>query len=195
MKRIILASAIAFTAFFITGCGNSGGDPKSVLITFFETLGKKDIEGARKLATADSKGMLDIIEMGIKSAPDNKSIEKFDKNKAEFGEAKIEGDRATVPVKEKESGQSANFVLKKENGSWKVAFDMATLAEMGTEKLKESGEFSADSLNKAMEEIKKLDGDSLKAALEEIRKLKDDPELKKKMLEAFDSAQKEQKKH
>jgi hypothetical protein len=41
---------------------------------------------------------------------------------------------ATVPVKEKESGESINFTLKKEDGSWKVAFDESTLMGMAQQK-------------------------------------------------------------
>ncbi len=167
MRKIISASFIAVTALFMTGCGGSGSDPKATLISFFETLGKKDIEGARKLATADSKSMLDLIEMGMKMAKDEKALEKFDKTKMEFGDAKIEGDRATVPVKEKGSGEVANFILKKEAGSWKVAFDMASLMEMGTEKMKDKSNAGLDSLNKGMEELKTINLDSLKNTVHE----------------------------
>ena len=70
---------------------------------------------------------------------EDKSNEQFDKSKMEIGEAKIDGDKATVNVKETKNGESVNFVLKKEEGSWKVAMDMNTMMGMGAEKMKEKG--------------------------------------------------------
>jgi hypothetical protein len=92
---------------------------------------------------------------------DAKETEKYDKTKMEFGEPKIEGDKATIAVKEKASGESTNFTLKKEGGEWKVAFDKASMMQMGMEKINEKGgidslqqdlgNLSTDSLNKAIE--------------------------------------------
>jgi hypothetical protein len=78
----------------------------------------------------------------------------------EIGDALVEGDKATIPIKDKISGESSKFVLKKEGGSWKVAFDMGSIMEMATDKMKEKG-FNADSLSKMMDELKKMNIDSL----------------------------------
>ena len=166
MKKLCMALAILTVSFMLKSCaGGSGGDPKSTLVAFFEALGKKDMEGARKLATADSKSMIDLIEMGMKmskDAKDSKEMDKFDKTKMEFGDAKIEGDKATIPVKEKSSGELTNFTLKKESGAWKVAFDKASMMQMGMDKMKEKDPGALDSLNSHLNEIKKLNVDSLK---------------------------------
>ncbi|MEO7314970.1 MAG: hypothetical protein ABIW47_07285 [Ginsengibacter sp.] len=45
-------------------------------------------------------------------------------------DAMIDGDRATINIKEKDSGEETNFILKKEDGAWKVAFDKASFIEM-----------------------------------------------------------------
>ena len=82
MKKIIMAAAIVGCTFFLSSCSTTGGDPKTTLITFFETLGKKDIAGARKLATESSKGMLDMIEMGLKNNKGEKGLEKFEIGRA-----------------------------------------------------------------------------------------------------------------
>lgn len=167
MKRLLFA-ALALTLIYNTSCNNAGGgDPKTVLTSFFDAMSKKDIAAARKLATADSKSMFDMMEMGMKMAEnvaDDKTKEQFDKGKMEFGEPKIEGDKATVAVKEIKSGESVNFVLKKEGGSWKVAMDMATVMNMGMEKMKEKGMDGADmkDMNAEMEKIKNMNPDSLK---------------------------------
>lgn len=180
MKKILLAVVMLSTVAFF-GCNSSGGgDPKAVLGQFFEALAKQDIEGARKLATKDSKSMIDMMEMGMKMAKDKKESEKFDKANMEIGEAKIDGDKAVVPVKEKNSGETLNYSLKKEDGSWKVAFDKASVMNMGMEKMSEKG-MDTDSLNNALDKLKDVNMDSLKD------KIKDATE---ESMKAIDSAKK-----
>lgn len=169
MKKIFLA-AFAGMALLLTGC-NKGGDPKAVLAQFFNALEKKDVAAARKLATSDSKSMLDMMEMGMKT--DTKESEKYKAANMEMGEPKIEGDKATVSVKDKESGETMNYVLKKESGAWKVAFDKATIMSMATEKMGEKGLNIGDSIQNAIDEIKKVNTDSLADAMKEGAKALD----------------------
>jgi hypothetical protein len=75
--------------------------------------------------------------MGMKMSQDSAKDSKFDKSKLEMGEAKIEGDKAVIPVKEVTSGQSLSYTLKKENGKWKVAFDKSSLMGPNMEKMNE----------------------------------------------------------
>jgi hypothetical protein len=138
MKRIIF-SAVVLLALGMAGCKSGSSDPRGVLMSFMEALGKKDIEGAKKYATKDSEAMLGMIQMGMSMAPDSTKDKTYDKDNMEFGDAKIEGDKATVPVKYKKSGETTNYTLKKEGGAWKVAFDKATMTQMGTDKMKEKG--------------------------------------------------------
>ena len=42
-------------------------------------------------------------------------------------------------MKDKKSGETTDFTLKKESGDWKVAFDKSTLMEMAQKKMKEHG--------------------------------------------------------
>ncbi len=155
MKKIILCVA-TILAFGIIGCNSNSGDPKGVLMSFMDALMKKDIEGAKKYATKDSEAMLGMIQMGMSMAPDSVKDKTYDKNSMEFGEAKIEGDKASVPVKDKKSGESTVYTLKKESGAWKVAFDKATMTKMGTDKMKEKGmdtNNAMDSASKMLQDI------------------------------------------
>jgi len=172
MKKILLAIVLLSSISFI-GCDSGKGDPKAVLLQFFDALSKKDMEAARKLATKDSKSMIDMMEMGMNMSKDNKETEKFDKASMEFGEVKIEGDKATIPVKEKKSGESLNYILKKEDGTWKVAFDKASMMNMGMEKMNEKGINPADSIGNALDELKNLNMDSLKEGMQEGMKVID----------------------
>jgi hypothetical protein len=166
MKKILFGAAVIAMAGLFSCNGAGSGDPKSVLISFFEALGKKDIAAARKLATESSKQMLDLMEMGMKSNPDkNAKDDKFDKDKMEFGEPKIDGDKATIHVKEKGTQDGTDFNLKKEGGSWKVAFDKSMMTDKineGMDKMKDSG--AMDSLNNELKNDTSLNRmmDSLK---------------------------------
>ncbi len=161
MKKILLA-AVLFTTTNI-GCKNMGnGDPKVVLVSFFDALGKGDIAKAKTLATPESQMMLGFMEMGAAEAKKKGEMDKFNKDNMEIGEALIEGDKATVTTKEKKSGETLKFTLKKIDGNWKVAFDKSSLMTMGMDKAKEKGINITDSLNTGLDELNKINIDSLK---------------------------------
>ena len=172
--KLILATLVVFA---FNACNSVSNDPKTTLSSFFDALAKKDFVTARSLATSESKSMLDLMESSTKMEDSKETQEKYDKSKMEFGEAKIDGDKAVVPVKEVKSGETVNFTLKKVNGSWKVAFDKMTMISMGMEKAGEKNINVSDSLNKAIEEINNIGIDSiskgLKEGLKKIDSLKD----------------------
>jgi len=158
MKKIIWLFITASLLVF-AGCqSGTGGDPKEVLVKFFDALAAKNIEEAKKYVTKDSEGMMSMVQMGMNSSEDSSAV-MYAKDKIDLSDAVIDGDRATVAVKDKSSGESTDFVLKKESGDWKVAFDKATLMGMATQKMKEKGidQNMIDSgVNSAMEELKNM---------------------------------------
>ncbi len=168
MKKLILSICAALIIIAV-GCksGPSSSDPKATLLAFFEAMSKKDIQGAKKYATKESESMFSMMEMGMKMAEKNKDaaeddeFKNFDKANMEFGEAKIDGDKATVPVTNKKENETTNFILKKEGGAWKVAFDKASLAEMAGEKMKEKG------MDDAATELNNMNSDTLQNAIKE----------------------------
>ena len=178
MKKILMGAVVITSVFFFASCNSAGsGDPKSVLISFFDALTKKDISGARKLATAESKSMLDMMEMGMKMGGDKKDDGKYDKEKMEFGDAKIEGDKATVAVKDKSSSETTNFTLKKEGGAWKVAFDKSSMMNMGMDKMKDKGMDVDSTINNGMDKLKNMNmdslGDKMKEGLDKLKEATD----------------------
>ena len=200
MKKIFsfLLLAIAMGS-ISTGCGGGGmsnASPKEVLVAFFEKLSKKDIDGATKLATKDSKATMDMMKKGLDMAEKMKDQIK-DKEKEdpteefknmEVGEAKISGDNATVAVKNKKKDEEVEFPLKKEDGAWKVDFSMATLMKMGMdqknkhsemnndENMNGMGEVDSASLQKGLEvldsSLKKVDPKKLEETMKALEKLK-----------------------
>jgi Domain of unknown function (DUF4878) len=184
MKKMLLAITVT-ASLLITSCNGGGGDPKAVLMSFMDAMSKKDIAAAKKLATKDSEAMFSLMEMGMKN--DKASDMKFEKDKMEFGETKIDGDKATVAVKDKASGEGTNFILKKESGSWKVAFDKASVMQMGMDKMKEKGVDMNDVINKGTDAMKNINVDSIsdkmKEGLEKLNENKDKIEDAAKKIE------------
>ena len=84
--------------------------------------------------------MMGMMQMGMQNMGDKSSeLLNYKKQNIELGTAVIEGDKATIPVKDKKSGEITDFILKRESGDWKVAFDKSTLMEMAQKKMKEHG--------------------------------------------------------
>jgi len=198
MKKIFsfLLLAIAMGS-ISTGCGGGGmsnASPKEVLVAFFEKLSKKDIEGATKLATKDSKATMDMMKKGLDMAEKMKDqikdkedpTEEF-KN-MEVGEAKINGDNATVAVKNKKKEEEVEFPLKKEDGAWKVDFSMATLMKMGMDQKNKHNAMDGEDSMRGMEGVdsasiqeglkvmdsalKKVDPKKLEETMKALEKLK-----------------------
>lgn len=195
MKKIlnflVLGSAFAV---IVAGCKGKGpaNDPKAVVVAFFEKMAKKDLDGAAKLATKDSKAALDMMKKGMDMAEKMKTEKPEEDPMAgfkdvEFGDAKITGDAAVVPITNKKEKETIEFPLKKEDGSWKVDFSMSTLMKMGMDKAKETGGDTFD--NGGTENTNGLDAlspDSLTKGLEEAKKALENikPEDIEKMKEA-----------
>jgi hypothetical protein len=138
MKKIIL-SCLTASLIILAGCKSNGGDPKMVLSEFFDALARKDFISVKKHSTKDSEGMLNMVQMGMDKISDSSQMMQYKKDNLELGDAVITGDKAIVPVKDKKSGETTDFVLKKEDGEWEVAFDKSTLMEMAQKKMKEHG--------------------------------------------------------
>lgn len=169
------------------GCKSITSDsPEAVLNNFLDALNKKDMQEAKKYTTKDSEGMLSMIEMGMKNIPDSVQDETYDKRNMEMSSPVINGDKATIHVKDKKSGEGSDFVLKRESGDWKVAFDKSTLMNMAQDKMKEKGfdqqlpdgmedgDFNMDSLQNALKNIPQEDIDKAKKMMDSL--LKNAPE-------------------
>lgn len=189
MKKIQFTFLITgICALLIAGCKGkdsvASDDPKAVITAFFDKMAKKDIDGAAKLCTKESQSTLDIIKKGMDAAESMKSDtakkEEEDFKDMVVGDAKIDGDKATVAVSNKKDKKTVDFPLKKENGSWKVDFTMGTLMKMGMDEASKNGEdlfkddSGKDTLNMDLDKM----GDTLN---KELQKIKD--ELKESLKE------------
>lgn len=140
MNRIILFLLTA-TIIISSGC-KSGAykDPKTVLSGFLDAIANKDFTEAKKYTTDDSEPMMNMAQMAMQNIHDSGSqMLQYRKENIEIGDAVINGDNATVPVKDKKSGEAIDFTLKKENSQWKVSVNLPTLLQMAQKKMKEHG--------------------------------------------------------
>ena len=201
-KYFVIASAIML---LVAGCKGKDkqveNDPKAVVTAFFERMSKKDMDGAAKLATKESKGTIDMMKKALDAAEKmgmKDSVSKDDpaedfKNMV-IGEAKIDGDNATVSVSNKAKDDGVKeFPLKKEGGQCKVDFSMATLMKMGMDEAGKKGTdtndsdttggmdnlkdlMNSDTLKKALQGLdtlmKEIDPEKMKEAMKELEKLK-----------------------
>ena len=166
MKRLFLPLLLGAIT-WLSACSSSENDPQAVTRKFYEAMKTFNTEEAAKYATKESKGMLDLMKMGMSFAALNQDSIKAEmaKQKIAFSEPVINGEEATVSVTV-DGKDKTDFKLKKEEGQWKVAFDKNTLMKTGIEKAQQEGADPAElkEAKRAMEMLKT--SDSLKGLLE-----------------------------
>ncbi len=165
MKKKIIP-VILFCLLLFSGClttdNNSG--PTEVLEAFADAIVKKDMIKAKQLSTPESQSVLNM--MGVAGLTTGvKFTDKFNKEKVEFGVATITGDNATVPVKDRATGQAINFPLRKINGQWRVSIDANSMMGMARSKINTTTGGLKDS---AKNVIKRINLDKLKGKLNNI---------------------------
>ena len=126
MKQLIDRFAQMFlimAMFCLVGCG--GPAPVEVAEECVECLQNADFEGMRKFATGEMVQWLDqaegkyaevMISLGEKTA--TKLKKAYDELKYDLGDAKEEGERATVALKI--NGQDTPIILIKVKGKWRI---------------------------------------------------------------------------
>lgn len=107
----LIAAVILFTA-----CGGSAESPKAVATKFITALEDKKFEEAGNYATDETKAAIKMIESFASMMPADAKKKEY-----EFGEEKIDGDKATVSYKEKGSDKDQSVSLVKKDGKWLVS--------------------------------------------------------------------------
>jgi hypothetical protein len=129
-----IALAVLALAIGVTGlaCNRLGSSPSATLNAYFEALQKKDAAGLKKTL---SKGTLEMFEQFAKAQSPPKSLDEAlqtglasttntDSNKMpETRNEKIDGEKATLEVKNDKTGAWETVPFVKEDGAWKIAFD------------------------------------------------------------------------
>ena len=194
-KTTGLLYLLAFSVFTIYSCGGgAGSDPKAVVIEFGKRMAKKDFEGAAKLTSEESQPLMKLMIEGMKMA--EQFQDKTEKNPmeefatAEFGDAKIDGDKATVSVKPK-GEEAVDIPLIKEKGSWKIHFTKETMMSMAKQK---GEDINVEDMEKGLDALKNIDPDQMKKAMEMAQEYMKDPEKMKMLQEMIKTADPEKAK-
>lgn len=135
MKIFKISLALVAVCAFAAGCAQiqnlvSQGSPTQTMKNFVEATQKKDVEGVKKSLSSGSLKMMEglakmqgktldqTIQEGDTTGNGN-SFEKMPETRNE----KIEGDSATLEVKDEKSGEWNTLYFVKENNDWKIALD------------------------------------------------------------------------
>src|SRR6185503_12566213 len=94
---------------------------------FFEASKKKDVPGIRKTLSKGSLEMFDKFAKQQNKTMDEmlKDVDKDSKTETmpETRNEKIDGETATLEVKNEKTGKWDSLPFVKEEGEWKIAFD------------------------------------------------------------------------
>ncbi|MGB7924780.1 MAG: nuclear transport factor 2 family protein [Pyrinomonadaceae bacterium] len=137
MKRLAInALMIGIVAVALVGAAcnrGAGASPTATFTAYYEASKNKDVEGVKKTF---SKTTLELFERQAKEQ--NKTVDEMFKtgmerkpltgNMPELRNEKINGNDATLEVKDEQSGRWDTLTFVKEDGQWKIALD-----KMGTQ--------------------------------------------------------------
>ncbi|HEX8636430.1 MAG TPA: hypothetical protein VF692_00095 [Pyrinomonadaceae bacterium] len=145
---------IVLSAIFFTACQQPANQPLSPTETMKalnDAAKKKDVETIKKLV---SKGTIEQLEQSAKQS--DTTVNELLKNDEGAGlqelpetrNEKINGDEATIEIKNTATNEWVSMPFVKENGVWKIAYD----------------KFVEDVMKKMTEEMKKMPADLPPAA-------------------------------
>lgn len=117
MKNTIklLGGALVAAVILFTACGG-GESPKAVAQKFITAIEDKKFDDAAALGTEDTKKAVQMLQSFASMMPADAKKKEF-----EFGEEKVDGDKATVSYKEKGTDKEQTVNLVKQDGKWLVS--------------------------------------------------------------------------
>jgi len=133
--KIYQTIIIALVALLFTGCDGAAiapqtASPTDVLKTYIEASDRKDLAAVKQTFSKGTMKMYEDAAQKRQIAVDEVVKTQFElasaaklESKLESGEETIEGDTATVDVKDNSTGNLERIPLVKEEGVWKIAFD------------------------------------------------------------------------
>lgn len=146
--KILLFAACLFI--FLNGCNtnNDTDGPKKAINNFLMAMENNDFEKAKEYATEDSQEFLEMINKNDDNTSNVYKDKKFDVTTVE-----THGDDAKVGVKFK-GNTALSFHLKKQQGQWKVAFNLNAMLDMVKDLMKKEGTDIEGDVKKALDSIK-----------------------------------------
>jgi hypothetical protein len=119
--------ALAVVVMVVSACSLFSSSPTATFKKFFEASKKKDVPGIRKTLSKGSLEMFDKFAKQQNKTMDEmlKEVDKDSKTETmpETRNEKIDGETATLEVKNEKTGKWDSLPFVKEEGEWKIAFD------------------------------------------------------------------------
>jgi hypothetical protein len=117
---------VAVCAFAVAGCDLLTKDsPTATFKTYVEATQKKDVAAIKKTLSAETLRMLEG-EAKMNNQTLDEMLRKDENAYAEMPETrneKIAGERATLEVKNRKTGEWDTIPFDREDGKWKIALD------------------------------------------------------------------------
>jgi hypothetical protein len=119
--------ALAVVVMVVSACSLFRSSPTATFKKFFEASKKKDVPGIRKTLSKGSLEMFDKFAKQQNKTMDEmlKDVDKDSKTETmpETRNEKIDGETATLEIKNEKTGKWDSLPFVKEEGEWKIAFD------------------------------------------------------------------------
>ena len=127
-RRINALCAALTIVFTVSACSLlSGATPTATFKAFYDASKKKDVAGMKKTLSKGTLDMFDKLAKEQNKTTDDmlKEVDKDDKSDKmpETRNEKINGDTATLEVKNEKTNKWEPLPFVKENGEWKIALD------------------------------------------------------------------------
>jgi Putative lumazine-binding len=131
--KIVKVNAVIMVIIAVTAitaaCDKGGGlSPTATFKAYYEASKNKDVDGVKRTF---SKTTLELFEKQAKEQ--NRTVDEMFKmgmdqkpvtgNLPEMRNEKIDGDNATLEIKDEKSGRWDTLTFVKEDGQWKIALD------------------------------------------------------------------------
>jgi hypothetical protein len=127
-RRINALCAALTVVFTVSACSLlSGSTPTATFKAFYEASKKKDVPGMKKTLSKGTLDMFDKLAKEQNKTTDDmlKDVDKDEKSEKipETRNEKINGETATLEVKNEKTNKWDSLPFVKENGEWKIALD------------------------------------------------------------------------
>lgn len=156
--KIYQTIIIALVVLWFIGCGGAANTPQTasptdVLKTYIEASDRKDLAAVKQTFSKGTMKMYEDAAQKRQISVDEALKEQFEatsatelKSKLEVGKETIEGNTATVEVKDNSTGNLEKIPFVKEDDVWKVALDK--FIEDLTNKMREEMNMPASNVSK-----------------------------------------------
>lgn len=102
--------------------GQSGGSPTATMNAYYEALKRKDVDAVKKTLADGYVKMLESAGVATERAF-QPMMERLPAARPATRNEKIDGDRATLEVRNEAEGRWDLVAFVKEGGAWKIALD------------------------------------------------------------------------